>query len=54
LAPLWDSTGLKVKNIEMKKIFLDGFEFYDPKLLKDDVFEGLICLDLPKSYTLTS
>jgi hypothetical protein len=63
LAPLWVSTGLKVKNIDMtrpvpkewsQKFFLGRFEFYDPKLPKDDVFEGYICLDLIKYYTLTS
>jgi hypothetical protein len=36
------------------KFSLDGFEFYDPKLFKIDVFEVFINLDLSKSYTLNS
>jgi hypothetical protein len=47
-------TSLVLAERVVQKIFLDGFEIYDPKLPKDDVFEGHICLDLPKSYILTS
>ncbi len=60
----WSSTGLLVKNIDMTNpvlaqgevqfFFLDGFEFYDQKLPWNDIFEGPICLDLPKSSPLNS
>ncbi len=40
---------------EWSKIFiLDGFEFYDSKLLLNDIFEGPFCLVLPKSSSLNS
>jgi hypothetical protein len=64
VAPPWTSTGPIVENIHITSpilaqgvvriFFLDGFEFYDPKLPKNDIFEGPICLDLSKSSPLNS